>query len=211
MIKLYGQAPTRVLRVHWLLNALGLEYEEVPVNILDGEHKTPDFLKMNPAAKVPVLVDGDTVLTESSAIQLYLAEKFPQAGLIPQSLKERGEMYQWIFFLVSEIEQPLWRIARNTSQLYPEHEHQPLDVKIATRECKAMVAVLEKHMEGRQFLVGDRLSVADMNAAYTLDWANESKMLGDAPNLKAFLKRMYDRPEAPVTIAEAFAARESSA
>lgn len=209
MIKLYGQAPTRVLRVHWLLNALGLEYEEVGVNFLDGEHQKPDFLKLNPAAKVPVLVDGDLVLTESSAIQLYLAEKFPQAGLIPQSLADRGRMYQWIFFLVSEIEQPLWRIARNTSQLYPEHEHQPLDVKIATRECKAMLAVLEKHMEGRLYLVGDRISVADMNAAYTLDWAGEAKMLDDAPNLRAFLKRMYERPEAPVTIAEAFAALES--
>lgn len=208
MIKLYGQAPTRVLRVHWLLNALRLEYEEVPVNILEGENRNPEFLKLNPAGKVPVLVDGDTVLTESSAIQLYLAEKFPQAGLIPQSLTEKGQMYQWIFFLVGEVEQPLWRIARNTSGLYPEHEHQPLDVQIASRECKAMVAVLEQHMTGRQFLVGDHVSVADMNAAYTLDWAMEAQMLGDAPNLRAFLKRMYERPEAPVTIAEAFAARE---
>ncbi|MBN9417207.1 MAG: glutathione S-transferase family protein [Candidatus Eremiobacteraeota bacterium] len=209
MLKLYGQAPTRVLRVHWLLNALGLEYEEVPVNFFEGEHQKPEFLRLNPAGKVPVLVDGDTVLTESSAIQLYLAEKFPQAGLIPQSLAERGQMYQWIFFLVSEIEQPLWRIARNTSQLYPEHEHQPLDVQIATRECRAMLAVLEKHMEGREYLVGERVSVADMNAAYTLDWAGEAKMLDDAPHLRAFLQRMYARPEAPVTIAEAFAALES--
>ena len=208
MIKLYGSAPTRVLRVHWLMNALGLEYEEIPVNILEGEHLKPEFLKINPAGKVPVLVDGDTVLTESSAIQLYLAEKFPQAGLIPKSLEERAQMYQWIFFLVTEIEQPLWRIARNTS-LYPEAERQPSDVKIATRECKAMVAVLEKHMQGRQFLVGDQLSVADMNAAYTLDWANEAKMLEEAPALREFLKCMYDRPEAPPTIAEAFAAMEA--
>ena len=208
MIKVYGQAPTRVLRVHWLLNALGLEYEEIPVNILEGEHLKPEFLKVNPAGKVPVLVDGDTVLTESSAIQLYLAEKFPQAGLIPKSLEERAQMYQWIFFLVSEIEQPLWRIARNTS-LYPEAERQPCDVKIATRECKTMVAVLEKHMQGRQYLVGDQLSVADMNAAYALDWANQAKMLDDAPALRQFLERMYHRPEAPPTIAEAFAAMEA--
>ena len=205
MIKLYGSAPTRVLRVHWLLNALGLEYEEVSVDLMQGEHRKPEFLKVNPAGKVPVLVDGDTVLTESSAIQLYLAEKFPQAGLIPSSLKERGEMYQWIFFLVTEIEQPLWRIARNTS-LYAENERQPADVELATRECKAMVAILEKHMQDRQYLVGERVSVADMNAAYTLDWASEAQMLADAPNLRAYLKRMYDRPEAPITIAEAFAA-----
>jgi len=208
MMKVYGQAPTRALRVHWLLNALGLEYEEVPVNLMAGDHLKPEFLKINPAGKLPALVDGDRILTESSAIQLYLAEKFPQAGLIPKSLEERAQMYQWIFFLVTEIEQPLWRIARNTS-LYPDAERQPSDIKIATRECKAMVAVLEKHMQGRQYLVGDQLSVADMNAAYTLDWANEAKMLDQAPALRQFLQRMYDRPEAPPTIAEAFAAMEA--
>lgn len=205
MIKLYGNAPTRVLRVHWLLNALGLEYEEIPVNLMTGEHLKPEFLKINPAGKVPVLVDGDTVITESSAIQLYLAEKFPQAGLIPKSLKERGEMYQWIFFLVTEIEAPLWRIARNTA-IYPEAERQPEDVKIAARECQAMLAILEKYMQGRQYLVGEQISVADMNAAYMLDWANEAKMLGECPTLKAYLERLYARPEAPMTIAEGFAA-----
>ena len=209
MIKLYGNAPTRVLRVHWLLNALGLEYEEIPVNLMTGEHLKPEFLKINPAGKVPVLVDGDTVITESSAIQLYLAEKFPQAGLIPQSLKERGEMYQWIFFLVTEIEAPLWRIARNTA-IYPEGERQPEDVKIAARECQAMLAILEQHMQGRQHLVGEQISVADMNAAYTLDWANEAKMLGDCPTLQTYLKRLYARPEAPLTIAQGFAALAAS-
>lgn len=209
MIKLYGNAPTRVLRVHWLLNALGLEYEEIPVNLMTGEHLKPEFLKINPAGKVPVLVDGDTVITESSAIQLYLAEKFPQAGLIPQSLKERGEMYQWIFFLVTEIEAPLWRIARNTA-IYPEGERQPEDVKIAARECQAMLAILEQHMQGRQHLVGEQISVADMNAAYTLDWANEAKMLGDCPTLQTYLKRLYERPEAPLTIAQGFAALAAS-
>ena len=202
-------APTRVLRVHWLLNALGLEYEEIPVNLMTGEHLKPEFLKINPAGKVPVLVDGDTVITESSAIQLYLAEKFPQAGLIPQSLKERGEMYQWIFFLVTDIEAPLWRIARNTA-IYPEGERQPEDVKIAARECQAMLAILEQHMQGRQHLVGEQISVADMNAAYTLDWANEAKMLGDCPTLQTYLKRLYARPEAPLTIAQGFAALAAS-
>jgi glutathione S-transferase len=205
MIKLYGQAPTRALRVHWLLNALGLEYQEIPINMMAGEHRKPEFLKVNPAGKVPVLVDGDTVLTESSAIQLYLAEKFPQAGLIPKSLKERAEMYQWIFFLVTEIEAPLWRMARNTV-IYPEAERQPEDVKIAAREGKAMLAVLEKHMQGREFLVGKHISVADMNAAYVLDWANEAGLLGESPTLQAYLERLYARPEAPMTIAEGFAA-----
>ncbi|UYG03387.1 glutathione S-transferase family protein [Halomonas sp. LR3S48] len=208
MLKLYGTPPTRVLRVIWLLNELGLEYELVPVALMQGEHLQPDFLALNPAAKVPVLVDGDQIITESAAIQLYLAEKYPQAGFIPNTVEERAQMYRWNFFLVTEIEQPLWRIARHTF-VYPDEKRLPKDVDLARQECLEMVAVLEHHMQERECVVGDRLSVADFNAAYTLDWANEEEMLGDAPRLKDYLKAMYARPTAPPTIAEAFAAMES--
>ncbi|MFQ3789539.1 glutathione S-transferase family protein [Halomonas sp. A29] len=208
MLKLYGTPPTRVLRVIWLLNELGLKYEQVPVELMKGEHHQPDFLALNPAAKVPVLVDGDQIITESSAIQLYLAEKYPQAGFIPSAVEERAQMYRWIFFLVTEIEQPLWRIARHTF-VYPDEKRIPQDVDLARQECLEMVAVFERHMKERDFVVGDRLSVADFNAAYILDWANEEEMLGDAPRLREYLKTMYARPTAPPTIAVAFAAMES--
>lgn len=124
MLKLYGTPPTRALRVIWLLNELGLKYELIPVDLLQGEHRQHDFQSLNPAAKVPVLVDGNLVLTESSAIQLYLADKHPEAGFIPASLEDRAEMYRWIFFLVTEIEQPLWRIARHTA-IYPQEKRLP--------------------------------------------------------------------------------------
>lgn len=208
MIKLYGTPPTRALRAIWLLNELGLEYELLPVSILKGETRQPNFLALNPAAKVPVLVDGSLVVTESAAIQLYLAEKHPQAGFIPESVEDRAQMYRWIFFLMTEIEQPLWRIVRHTF-LYPEEKRLPQEIELARQDCLEMVAVLERHMQGRAFMVADRLSVADFNAAYTLDWANEEKMLEDAPSLKAYLKSMYARPKAPPTIADAFAAMES--
>ena len=202
MVKLYGTPPTRALRVIWLLNELGLEYEMLPVDVLQGENKQQDFLTLNPAGKVPVLVDGSLVVTESAAIQLYLADKNPQAGFIPEAVEDRAQMYRWIFFLVTEIEQPLWRIARHTF-LYPEEKRLPQDIDLARQECVEMVAVLERHMEKREFMVGDRLSVADFNAAYTLDWANEEKMLDGTPRLREYLKSMYARPTAPPTIAEA--------
>jgi glutathione S-transferase len=208
MMKLYGTPPTRALRVIWLLNELGLEYEMLPVDVLQGENQKQDFLTLNPAAKVPVLVDGSLVVTESAAIQLYLADKNPQAGFIPETVEDRAQMYRWIFFLVTEIEQPLWRIARHTF-LYPEEKRLPQDVDLARQECVEMVAVLERHMEEREFMVADRLSVADFNAAYTLDWANEEKMLDGTPRLRAYLKSMYARSTAPPTIAEALAALES--
>ena len=208
MMKLYGTPPTRVLRVIWLLNELGLGYEQVPVALLQGEHLQPDFLTLNPAAKVPVLVDGSQVITESAAIQLYLAEKYPQAGFIPSAVEERAQMYRWIFFLMTEIEPPLWRIARHTF-LYPDEMRIPQDVDLARQECREMLAVLERHMQEREYLVGDRLSVADFNAAYTLDWANEENLLDAAPRLREYLATMYARPTAPPTIAVAFAAMES--
>lgn len=207
-MKVYGTYPTRVLRVLWLLQELDVEYELVPVNLLTGEHFEPKFLALNPAGKVPVLVDGDLVLTESSAIQLYLAEKYPDRGLIPETLADRAQMYRWIFFLVTEIEQPLWRIARHT-RLYAKDERLPEEVTLATRDCKAMIKILEQHMQGRQFLAGESLSVADLNAAYTLDWANEAQMLTDAPRLRDYVKTMYERPTAPQTIAQGFAALRS--
>lgn len=208
MMKLYGTPPTRALRVIWLLNELGLEYEILSVDVLQGENQKQDFLTLNPAAKVPVLVDGSLVVTESAAIQLYLADKNPQAGFIPETVEDRAQMYRWIFFLVTEIEQPLWRIARHTF-LYPEEKRLPQDVDLARQECVEMVAVLERHMEEREFMVADRLSVADFNAAYTLDWANEEKMLDGTPRLREYLKSMYARSTAPPTIAEALAALES--
>ncbi|MCE8022482.1 glutathione S-transferase family protein [Halomonas sp. MCCC 1A11036] len=207
-MKLYGTPPTRTLRVIWMLNELGLEYEQVPVDLMQGEHHQPDFLGLNPAAKVPVLVDGDQIITESAAIQLYLAEKYPQAGFIPSAVEERAQMYRWIFFLMTEIEPPLWRIARHTF-LYPDEMRIPQDVDLARQECREMLAVLERHMQEREYLVGDRLSVADFNAAYTLDWANEENLLDAAPRLREYLATMYARPTAPPTIAAAFAAMES--
>jgi glutathione S-transferase len=204
-MKLYGTPPTRALRVLWLLNELDIDCETITVNMGAGEHRGPALLRLNPAGKLPVLVDGDLVLTESSAIPLYLAEKHPESSLIPATLADRALMYQWIFFLVTEIEQPLWRIALHT-RIYPEDERVAADVPLAARDGRQMIDVLENHMQGRDFLVGDRPSVADFNAAFTLDWAREAGLLENAPRLRAYLKAMYDRPKAPPTIAESLSA-----
>ncbi|WP_119302252.1 glutathione S-transferase family protein [Dongia deserti] len=204
MMKLYGFGPTRSLRAIWGLKELGVEFEFIPVNLQAGEHQRPDFLALNPAGKVPVLVDGDLVLTESAAIVLYLAEKYPEKGLMPTRLQERGQVYRWVMFAMTELEQPLWRITKHTF-LFPEHKRIPQDVDLAREEFTAMASVLERHMNGRQFIVGDRITAADCVTAYLMDWANEQQLLEVLPNLKAYLQRMYQRSTAPQRIAEAFA------
>jgi glutathione S-transferase len=204
MMKLYGFGPTRSLRALWGLRELGAEFEFVPVNLVAGEHRQPGFLALNPAGKVPVLVDGDLVIPESAAIVLYLAEKYPEKGLMPAGLKERAQVYRWVMFAMTELEQPLWRITKHTI-LYPENKRLPQDIDLARADFSAMASVLERHMEGRQFIVGNRMTVADCVTAYLMDWANELHLLGSLPNLGAYLARMYARSTAPQRIAEAFA------
>jgi len=204
-MKLYEFGPTRSIRARWTLQELGVDFEPIRVNLLAGEHRRPEFLKINPAGKLPVLVDGDRVLTESVAIVLYLAEKYSDKGLLPAGLHERAQVNRWLLFAATELEQPLWRISRHTA-LYPEEQRLPGDVILASGEFKDMAAVLEKHMQGRQFVATDCVSVADFVMAYTLDWGNENKLLDGCPQLLAYMKRMYARPHAPPRIAEAFAA-----
>jgi glutathione S-transferase len=203
-MKLYEFAPTRSIRVRWTLQELGVDFETIQVNLRAGENRRPEFLRLNPAGKLPVLVDGDLVLTESVAIVLYLAEKYPDKGLLPTDPRERAKVNQWLLFAATELEQPLWRIARHKF-LYPEDKRQPGDIPVAREDFKAMAAVLEKHMDQRQFVVGDRVTVADLVMAYTLDWANEAHLLDDFPQLRAYMDRMYARPPAAPRIAQAFA------
>ena len=203
-MKLYGTPPTRALRPIWLINELEIDCEVVTVDMGIGAHKSPDMLSMNPTGKLPFLVDGDDIISESCAIQMYLADKYSEKGFMGANLSERGQIYRWMFFLATEIEQPLWRVGLHT-RMYPIDERLPADVPLAKRDGETMIAVLENHMKEREFLVGDRLSVADFNAAYTLDWAREVGILDGAPRLSAYVERMYARPKAPPTIELAWA------
>jgi len=202
-MKLYEFAPTRSIRARWTLQELGVEFEPITVNLVAGENHRPDFLKINPAGKVPVLVDGELVLTESIAIVMYLAEKYCDRGFLPTDPLQRAEHNRWLLFTATELEQPLWRIARHTF-IYPERERLPGDVTLAGNEFRAMAEIVERHMQHRQFLVGDRVSVADFVLAYTLDWANEVKLLDHCPKLLAYMEEMYARPHAAPRIAAAF-------
>jgi glutathione S-transferase len=203
-MKLYEFGPTRSIRVRWTLQELGVEFEPVVVNMMAGDHKKPEFLAINPAGKLPALVDDGLVLTESVAIVLYLADKYSDKGLIPADAKGRAEVYRWLMFAATELEQSLWRISRNTT-LLPEEKRSTMDVTNAREEFKQTAAILENHMQRRQFVAGDNATVADFVTAYTLDWGSEARLLYGFPALRAYTERMYARPNAPLRIADAFA------
>lgn len=207
-MKLYEFGPTRSIRARWMLQELGSDFEAVTIDLQAHAHRNPEYLELNPAGKVPVLVDGDLVLTESVAIVLYLAEKYAERGFLPADMQLRAEAYRWILFAVTELEQPLWRIARHTT-LYPRQDRLPADVPLARRDFLPMAAVLESHMQGRAYVVGDCVTAADFVVAYTLDWAGEASLLGECPALRSYVERMYARPHAPQRIGDIFRAMGS--
>ncbi|RST56357.1 glutathione S-transferase family protein [Variovorax sp. MHTC-1] len=205
-MKLYEYAFTRSIRARWTLQELGVDFEAISVNVFAGEALRPEFLKLNPAAKLPVLVDGDFVLTESAAIVLYLAEKYGK--FLPTDARGRAEVNKWLLFTVTELEQPLWRIAKNEF-LYPEEQRLAADIPLASEDFRRMADVSERHMQERRFVVGDSVTVADFVLAYTLDWANEVQLLDRYPQLAGYMERMYARPKAPKRIAELRASIQS--
>jgi glutathione S-transferase len=209
-MKLYEFAPTRSIRVRWTLQELGVPFEAISVDLPAGEQRRNPFLALNPAGKVPVLQDGDVVLTESVAIVLYLADKYPEKGFAPEGLGPRAELARWLLFTATELEQPLWRISRHTA-IYPEEKRLPADVALAREDFVAMAKVLDQHMVDREFVVGDSVTVADFVLAYTLDWAQLVDLLADFPRLEGYLLRMYDRPAAPMRIKDAFASIRGAA
>ena len=203
-LKLYEFPPTRSLRVRWTLQEMQLDFDSILVDLPAREHHSSEFLKINPAGKVPVLVDGELVLIESVAIVLYLADKFPDKGFTPTSLEDRGLMTQWLLFAATELEQPLWRITRHT-QLYPAARRLAAEIPLARDDFRDMAKVMDAHLKDRRFVVGDTVCVADFVLAYTLDWANELDLLETFPRLGAYLEAMYARPHAAPRIAHAMA------
>jgi glutathione S-transferase len=149
-----------------------------------------------------VLVDGDLVLAESVAIALYLAEKYPRKALLPTDSTQKAQVYKWLLFATTALEQPLWRMAKHTN-LYPEQKRLPAEVNLAREDFLAIAGVVDRHLSTREYLVGTSATVADFVLAYTLDWANEAGVLGTFKHLQSYMERMYRRPKAPTRIAEA--------
>ena len=161
-ITLYGSKNTRAFRCFWMLEELEIDYRIKEVRVHKGEGRAPDYLSIIPTGKVPALQDGDFVLFESAAINTYLADKFPEKNLIPKvATPERGLYDQWCYYVMSELEQPLWLNAKHTF-IYPEKRRLAGNIESARFEFKHALKVVEKHLNDHDFMVGNQFSGADI-------------------------------------------------
>ncbi len=184
--RLYYMPRTRSSRVLWLLEEIGAPYELTEIR--GAQRRSDEHLRRHPLGRVPALELGDgTTMFESSAICLQLADLNPNAGLIgPVGSPERGLVYQWVVFAVSELEGPLFRWIRDLGEGViesPAHD----------RFTQAAVA-MQSALAERDWLVDDRFSVADVMCASVLQGANARELLRPWPELEAYVQRGEARP-----------------
>ena len=203
-VKLYGVTRSRASRNVWLCLEAGMAFEQVPViqarRLADPlapdapmNTRSPAFLEVNPNGLIPTLEDGDLVLNESLAINLYLAKKAGQP-LAPADLAEDGQMTMWALWAATEVEPHSILIMYHRGYL-PEVEREPAKADAAATALVPKFAVLDAHLAGRDWLVGGRFTVADINAAEVLRYASLAPdLFAASPNVKRWLDACQARP-----------------
>ncbi len=193
-IKLYDfLSSPNCQRVKVVLEEKKLPYEKIPVDLKAKEQKKPEFLKLNPYGKVPVIIDGATVLYESLIINEYLEEKYPEPALLPKDPAKRAKIRILIDYGMNHIDVPYQKIRQE--MLKDEKERNQETIDQAKKDLKNLLQRLEREIGGEPYLAGD-FSLLDAALIPRFIRMEGMGVLPDAslPRLGAWLKRMKDRP-----------------
>jgi len=195
MITLYHAQMTRSLRILWLLEELGLEYRVEKLDFLGGDLQKPDYLRKNPLGKLPTLDDGDVRLWESGAITEYLVEKYGDGRLAPApGSAARAQYLQWIHWSEATAMPALADYFQHT-MMRPEEQRVPQIAAEGRQRAARWLAVLDQHLAGKQYLLGDQFSAADVMMGYTVQGAKFGGLLDERfPNVAAYAARLEARP-----------------
>lgn len=197
-LTVYGVAASRTFRVLWMARELDLHFKHVLIGFRGTDSTSSrEFLKINPNGKIPTIVDGKLTLSESMAINLYLAKKH-SSKLYPRTLKGEALAWQWSFWAVTEVDQPIIDWARNAIVLPPEQRDSKA-AKAAMDKLKGPFSVIDKALVGGDYLLGRRFTVADLNVASVL-YRARAMQLSNFPNLADWLTRCYARPAAQAAV-----------
>jgi glutathione S-transferase len=187
-ITFYTNPQSRGRIVHWLLEELGVPYD---MNILDfekGDHKNPEYLKINPMGKVPAVVHRGVVVTEAAAICTYLADAYPEAGLAPAlNDPQRGTYLRWLFFGAGCIEPAI------VDKLFARP---PVERKgaVGYGSYDDTLNALETALTPGPFILGERFSAADVYVGAQVQWGLMVKGLDPRPKFQQYAERIAQRP-----------------
>ncbi len=198
MIKLYGFQQSRSFRALWALEESGLDYQYIQVRLrtdagIADSATNPRYLAVNPQGKVPTLVDGDTVMTESVAILYYIARAAPESGLLPNAgMNVHARIDQLACFVLAELEQPLWSAGKHRFAL-PEEHRVPQMLETAKFEFVKALDALDHLLPDGEYAIDGSFTLVDILLAQTFNWALRFEF--DLPRKYIALRdRHYDRP-----------------
>ena len=183
---LYHHPFSRAANVIWILEEVGTPYELRYVDLQAGAQKAPEILALNAMGKLPILVDGDAVVTEVAAIALYLADRYAYGRLAPRvDDPARGTYLRWTLFAPSVIEPGC--IAKSSGWPYREGQ-------VGWGSHEAMLSAIESAVAKGPFLLGDTFSMADVVFGATLRFMLMFKMIEPRPAFTAYAERQMSRP-----------------
>ena len=191
-ITLYFAPGTRATRIAFLLEELGVPWEKVTLDLAKREHKAADYLVLNPNGVVPTLKDDETVLFETVAIALHLADRFAEKGLAPPPDSPlRGRYLSWMVWSMTTLEPPIGDVY--LERLKPAEQQSAAAVDAALARFRSSAQVLEGELAG-PYLLGDSLSAADVMVGCVLAFAGMLGMLDGYPRLRDYVARITPRP-----------------
>jgi glutathione S-transferase len=198
-LKIYGVARTRAFRALWIAEELQLAYEHVPVEIGEAGARTPEFLALNPNGRLPLIADGDFVISESLAITLYLAKRYSHGALYPAAPEDEARLWQWSFWALAEVDRGVNIWSLHAVRLPPDERNAALRNE-ALDLLAAPFKVLDAAIANNAYLLGPHFTVADLNVAAVISRAVDMDLTA-WPHLKNWLLRCLDRPAARKALA----------
>jgi len=186
-MKHYYHPMSRAVTTHWMLTELEAEHEQIVIDFPGGENNSPEYRAINPMGKIPALVDGDVVVTESAAICAYLADKFPAKGYAPEvGSNQRGRYYRYLFFPGTTLE-PMFTFSQMEVT-----DYSPQSVGWGDQE-RCMAAV-ESMTPENGWAMGTQFTAADVVFGGTLDFSIQFGLLkSPTPKVAAYVKRIKNR------------------
>ena len=198
-LKIYGIPRSRAFRTLWMAKELGLDYENVPIDMGKGETRTPDYQRINPNGHIPAIDDDGFILWESMAINLYLAKKYGAGGLYPSRIEDEARAWQWSFWGMTEVERPVLTAMMNRA-VYPESQRDLAAADAAEKALAQPLGVLDGVLGCTPYLLGANFTVADLNVASILAWARPARIdMSPFPKVAEWLKNCAERPAASAT------------
>jgi glutathione S-transferase len=193
MITIYGSPKSSAGRCFWSLEEAGVPYTVKEIDMRNKEHKSAEFLKINPMGKVPALTDGDVTLFESMAINFYIADTYKKE-LLGATNGERGLVHQWSFWASSELQGPIIEIFIQ-KVFTPEDKRDNTIIENNLNKLPNLLNILNNSLDSKKYLVGNQFSLADLNVASVVTIC---PMIGisisDYPNVNSWLGAISDRP-----------------